>query len=84
MICITEILKKFTFLTKIFKKFHSFCIVFLVNIYYAMERKVGLQQMTEVPTKIDYWGFRGSPTSIVLSFRIYLGISTLDAEANSA
>ena len=49
-----------------------------------MERKVGLQQMTEVQIKIDYWGFRGSPTSIVLSFRIYLGISTLDAEANSA
>lgn len=69
---------------KNFQKFHYFCIVFLVNIYYAMERKVGLQQMTEVPTKIDYWGFRGSPTSIVLSFRIYLGISTLDAEANSA
>ena len=23
-----------------------------------MERKVGLQQMTEVPTKIDYWGLQ--------------------------
>ncbi len=31
---------------------------FFVNIYYTMERKVGLQQMTEVPTKIDYWGLQ--------------------------
>lgn len=58
--------------------------IFLLISTILIERKVGLQQMTEVPTKIDYWGFRGSPTSIVLSFRIYLGISTLDAEANSA